>query len=243
MFNAKISDQAYIYPNRGHGFLDPVTGVLIWIGAALILIKKNKKVEDIFILSGFMILWFVFTFILGQAPNYTRLFLIIPFIALLSNYALKRTLQIMPKESAANIFYCTFVIIIILWNASIFKDFAEVGLSEGNDVGGTGRYVEERKNITNYSFYLLANKSYPYYSWGSESEWLSWIKFFTGEEQYTEVINPQKFNPALLKKPFTVFMSNRAFKRYGDFFDQHYNDYKLHNIKPDGSLVAVEVSS
>ncbi len=31
-FNNKIADHGFIYENKGHGFVDPLTGIFLWVG-------------------------------------------------------------------------------------------------------------------------------------------------------------------------------------------------------------------
>ena len=35
-FNNKVVDHSWIYPNYGHGFVDPLTGIVLWVGVALV---------------------------------------------------------------------------------------------------------------------------------------------------------------------------------------------------------------
>ena len=45
-FNNKIADESFIYSNRGHGFVDPLTGILLWIGVALLGIRAIRRRAD-----------------------------------------------------------------------------------------------------------------------------------------------------------------------------------------------------
>ena len=45
-FNNKVTDHGYIYVNQGHGFVDPLTGILVWVGVgfvALGLILRRRR--------------------------------------------------------------------------------------------------------------------------------------------------------------------------------------------------------
>ena len=47
-FNSKVVDHGYIYINPGHGFVDPLTGILLWIGVAgvgLWFIRRRRATE------------------------------------------------------------------------------------------------------------------------------------------------------------------------------------------------------
>jgi len=252
MFNNNAYDRGYAYPNYGHGFVDPLTGILIWFGILSIVLKSKKKEEDVLFLGSFVLLWLTFSLLTTKNPHYPRLLIILPFVAYVTIQGIKvisggmgRVLQKLFSNSTFSFSHVLFGFIvgaIVFWNLFIFGDFVKKGLVEGHDVGGTARYVESRKYIPNYSFYLAANQSYPYYSWEMPAAWRTWIAFFAGEDQKTEVLDPTSFVASLSNPPFTIFMSQRLWQQSKSALTDAYPNLQIHNIKPDASLVAIEVN-
>ena len=81
MFNTDRVDHAYIYPNFGHGIVDPLTGALLWFGALVVLVAAVRHRGNplaLFPLVGFLVLWLAFAFLVGQAPDYPRMLVILP---------------------------------------------------------------------------------------------------------------------------------------------------------------------
>lgn len=235
--NRPLSDSGWIYYNLGHGFLDPLTGFLIWLGVFSILTsifkRKDVKPEEFFVLVGFFIIFFSLVFFITKAPDYTRLLIILPFISYLAIKGLGFTRKPL---------LILIVTVILFWNMKIFNDFVQVGFKYGNDVGGTARYVEARKDFLNYNFYLAADKIYPYYGWGEQGQWENWIGFFASDNQKVMVLSPFDFMNNLSKPPFSVFMSKSLWLSSKSIFISRYPNYQIHNIKPDGSLIAIEVN-
>ncbi len=256
MFNSPIVDQAYIYPNYGHGFLDVLSGIFLWVGFLVVLsrccwLRGKGQATYIIMFSGFISLWIIYMFILGQAPNYTRLFLVIPFISFFVIMGVRSFIATLvglietywwPVRPLYSYVACAFLIgCIFIANMGIFADFVAKGFLEGNDVGGTGRYIESKKSVVGYRFYIAADASYPYYSFGDASAWQSWAQFFAGENQSVAIVAPNTLEYTTWERPFTVFTSSAVWDQYGQHFSSRYPQFLLHTIKNDASLIAVEV--
>ena len=72
--------------------MDPLTGILLWIGVAVLGIRVIRRRADegvLLALSGFLVLWLSFAFIINKAPNYTRLLITLPFVAYLVTEAVR----------------------------------------------------------------------------------------------------------------------------------------------------------
>lgn len=250
-FNNKIHDQGYIYPNYGHGFVDPLTGVLIWIGLVVFLSKGKKNQGGILAVTGFLTLWLLLSFLITKSPHYTRLLSVLPFTAYLTVSALawlgricatavKRICKAnLPEIRSACILIGT--AIIVAWNATIFSDFAILGFAQGNDIGSTARYIEEHLDRLPYAYYLAADSQYPYYSWGADYQWKTWLGFFVGNNQEFEIVKPEDIDGFNQKPPFTLFMNNNLWKRRAIKLKDRYPGIFVRHMKSDGSLVALEV--
>jgi len=247
-FNSDLRDEGNIYFNSGHGFVDPLTGVLIWLGFIGIVLKARKREEDILGLGGFLFLWLLFSLFITKNPNYTRLIVILPFVAFLVVEALKDISTAIGKlgrnvfRHADKVAFGVGIFIIVAWNLAIFGDYVKTGLDKGDVVGGTGRYIEDRKGIPDYSFYLAANNEYPYYDWGGPGHWKDWMGFFTGDSQEVKVLLPGDLERGVKERNFTIFMSQKLWDQSEETLIRLYPALQEHNIKPDGSLLAVEVN-
>ncbi|MEK7554561.1 MAG: hypothetical protein AAB518_01060 [Patescibacteria group bacterium] len=253
-FNEPIHDQGYIYPNYGHGFVDPITGVLIWIGLTLAWLRLVSRADgregDLLAGIGFLILYLAFSLLITKAPNYTRLLVTLPFVSYLGAIAIREStafltapIYMFPKIRTYTMRAVTAgaLLVIFILNFGIFGDFVAKGYTEGNDVGGTGRYVEMRAHREHYSFYLAANESFPYYSWGNAYQWKDWLGFFADSTQEVTVVDPKEIPGSLKQPPFTVFMSDALWKTLELQFRKNYPNLIVHSITPYGHLRAIEV--
>ena len=84
-YNSLVHDNGYIYFNPGHGFLDPLTGILLWVGATVVVYRlRRRDAADILILTGFLLYLLAFSFVSNKAPSYTRLWVTLPFVSYLA---------------------------------------------------------------------------------------------------------------------------------------------------------------
>ena len=257
MFNTRKHDQGYIYPNYNHGFVDPFTGVLLWIGvvvAGVRAIRKRKRLlspdesgavalADLTALVGFFTIYLSCAFIITKAPNYTRLLVILPFVAYLAGIAMWTAAEWLAagSRSTRNALVAASVGAIGLWNVLIFSDFVGVGRRNGNDVGSTGRYIETRKNAFGYSWVLAADKANPYYSWGEAWQWKDWAGFFAGPNQTMQVIPVSGLGTLNIPGNFTVFITNTAWQMAEPDFRLRHPLYDVSWLTPDSRLLAIDV--
>lgn len=250
-FNNRIHDQGYIYPNYRHGFLDPLTGLLLWLGIVATFLKREKSFLDVLALVGFFSLWLMLSFLINKSPTYTRLLITLPFVAYfalegsraLAHFIVKffagRFSRIGP--SIAMTLFCCIVAAIFVWNLVIFRDFVRKGFAEGDDVGSTARFAEARKDIPGYTFYLAASTAEPYYGWGQAYQWEAWLGFFVGDKQEVSVISSEvpleKFSTA----PFVIFMNRNVCRRWRSSLEDRYGTLRIEPMTSDGRLLAVEV--
>jgi hypothetical protein len=183
MFNDRSQhDRGYIYPNYGHAFVDPLTGILIWLGLGsglYRLFKKRSQPHDWLCIGSFLFLYLLFSLAITKAPNYTRLLVILPFCGLPhprrdpgAPAGAERSSGTLGRISGKELVASggdggARSWLIGGWNLAIFGDFVHKGWTQGNDVGATGRYVAARQGDPDYRFYLAASAAYPYFGWGN----------------------------------------------------------------------------
>lgn len=256
-FNSKIHDNGYIYPNFGHGFVDPLSGVLVWVGLLVVLWRlarrRSRQSFDLLVIIGFMTIWLMLAFVINKAPNYTRLLVILPFSAYLITMGLQLAARLLsgllrrvnPKfGKTVYIAVAAFGLVgIVGWNLYIANDFIKEGVIKGNALGTTARYMEARSNQPSYHFYLAADTNYAYYDWGDPgAQWQEWLDFFVSPGQSAQIISPDSvgsFSPA--GQPLTIFMNNSLWQQHETEFLLRYPTLKKHLITTNGHLLAIEI--
>ena len=255
-FNNLEHDQGFIYENRGHGFIDPLSGVLLWVGYALVALKlirtKEVRLGDLLALIGFTIVLLTNSFIVTQSPNYTRLLVVLPYVTYLVVVGLRRIAELevwpeirLPRGLSWLRGYEIFaagIIIIGVWNGLIYADYVVAGFRDGNDVGATGRYVAERAADPDYDFYLFADDDYPYYRWGGPEQWREWMGTIAFAESRIQVFDSDDCDKLDDDPPLIAFMSEQAWDdQCSQLLLQQYPDLMLRVIVPQRNLLAIEV--
>ena len=171
-FNNKVVDHSWIYPNYGHGFLDPLMGILLWVGVAIVglgLIRRRRDDEGaLLMLGGFVALWLAFALLVNKAPNYTRLLITLPFVAYLVVEALRwATNRWRSVRYAPQLIVGVFVVAVVALNVSAARDYVQLGRKQGEPIGSTGRFAAARDDVPGQKFYVASSETQPYYEWGN----------------------------------------------------------------------------
>ena len=248
VFNNNEVDNAWIYENRGHGFVDPLTGILVWIGVGVVglgLIKRRRDPVDLLVLSGFLALWLSFAFLVNKAPSYPRLMIILPFVAYLVTEAVRwiagrwRSLRFGPALVIG-----AAIAVIAVWNLSISWDFVQQGRQNGEAIGSTARYVEARKDRPGQIFYIATSAGAPYYIWGDEGTALSRIRLFAkSPSQIGSTVDPVTLKDFYAPPPFSLFMRREVWATAVTELADKYPRGRIRNVTPDGARVVLEVPS
>ncbi|MEP6591217.1 MAG: glycosyltransferase family 39 protein [Gemmatimonadota bacterium] len=257
-FNGGLHDQGYIYPNYGHGFVDPITGALIWVGL-IVALTRNKRspdacLPDLLAATGFLVLYLAFAFVITKAPNYTRLLVSLPFVAWLAGSGLwwlaerigalvsggQRNTQ---RDRVVATLALLTVGVIVAANVRIFRDFVSTGVEKGNDVGGTARMVEAQRGDPGHAWILAASDTQRYYGWGNNYQWQTWMGFFAAPDQPVTVLPPADLDTLTVGGRFTLFIPRSAWLEREAGFRARYAVDSVLNVVPDGRLVAVKGSA
>jgi hypothetical protein len=252
-FNNDHVDEAFIYPNFGHGIVDPLTGGLLWLGVVMVLVRallRRGSPCQTFPLVGFVSLWLVFAFIVGQAPDYPRMLVILPLVAYLVTEAIRLLASVVrlvarpPVRRVAPAAAAAAALLALgAWNGFIGWDFIHTGQFHGDDIGGTGRFVQAHSGIPGERFYISADQgSLNYYVWGTPDIWTQRIRMFTRDDgQVGGVIDPNVLAQFSAPPPFVIFMRSELWNRVKGDFEQRYRHIGVHEITPDGLHLAVGV--
>jgi tetratricopeptide (TPR) repeat protein len=250
LFNNIAQDQAFMYQNPGNGFVDPLSGILLWFGFIWVLFRLRGKTVAKFMLSGFLFEWLFYTFITSEVPNYTRLLVTLPFAGYfvangIESISVFLSRQLMHRKDsigrtingivfpAANLF-------IVAWNLAIFYNYANWDLVHGDDIGGTLRYLEARQNEPDYLYILAACQKFPYFAFENPNSWKERIEPFMTAKQDCKVWGPDDVTAIKVVPPFTIFMDGDLWQLKQERLTKMYPHLVVHTIFSQRGLVAVE---
>ena len=251
-FNNRVVDHSWLYPNEGHGFVDPVSGILLWIGVALTLVaalRRRVELWSLLPLAGFVVLWLAFALLVNKAPNYTRLLVTLPFVAFLATVAIRflagqvGRLKFPAARQAGGALAVGLLALVVMANVSIARDFIDVGRARGDSIGSTGRWVEAHRH-SRTTFYLATEdvEPYRYYDWGYPHIWAERLRIFAGDPaRVGEVISPGALAAFRGRPPFAVFMRRELWTQVGADLVARYGPLTTSDVVPDGSRIVVEV--
>ena len=254
MFNKAIPDQAAMYWNVRAGFLDPISGWLLWVGliTAAVAISRNAPHADGHLLAivGFITLFMAYLFVMNKAPNYTRLFVVLPLIALLVATSfgalVSATLRIKALASRWASSHLEVAVLglslapIVYWNLYIAGDFAIRGFVEGDDIGSTARYVESKRSEPR-SFFIASSPQSPYFvwEWGLQNN-RDRVKFSAGTHQHVEALLPPDIPAKLGPPPWTLLIRKELWRMSEARVRERCPGVEMRTLMRDGSRLAVE---
>ena len=256
-FNSKTADHGNIYINEGHGFVDPLTGILLWIGVAGVgywLIRRSGPTEPwpLLMLSGFLALWIAFAFLINQAPKYPRLLIVLPFVAYFVTQAV-RLLGRLLERGLSRLGYrhgrlpgvalaATVLAAIAVWNLAIAWDYIDRGRTEGEQIGSTGRYMASHPN---QHFYLVGDENdpgpYPYFSRGFPDWWQGWLSRFSSKTRLEGTVRSDQLGSFRPQPPFSLLMSRSFVDVAEPGLAARYPVGRFRNVTPNGQLVVFVV--
>ena len=246
-FNGKDVDHGWIYVNNGHGFVDPVTGIVLWLGVGLVGLALIRRRRDdpgaVLMLGGFLLLYLSFAFVVNKAPNYTRLLVTLPFVAYFVTEAVRwaanrwRSVRFAPP-----LLITAFLAAVVVLNVSAGWDFIQKGRREGDPIGSTGRYVRAHENVPGQKYFVATSDVAPYYEWGNNTASITRISMFSPK------IAPQVIDPPALAQfsaapPFALLMRRKVWEPAASQLADRYPRGRIRNVSPDGTRVVFEVPS
>jgi dolichyl-phosphate-mannose-protein mannosyltransferase len=246
-FNSKDVDHGWIYVNNGHGFVDPVTGIVLWLGVGLVGLAVIRRRRDdpgaLFMLGGFLLLYLSFAFVVNKAPNYTRLLVTLPFVAYFVTEAVRwasnrwRSVRFAPA-----LLITAFLAAVVVLNVSAGWDFIQQGRREGDPIGSTGRYVRAHQNVPGQKYFVATSDLTPYYVWGDDNASMARISLFESKVA-PQVIDPHALTQFSAAPPFALLMRREAWEPAAAQLADRYPRGRIRNVSPDGTRVVFEVPS
>jgi hypothetical protein len=251
-FNNNMTDRAMIYVNSGYGFVDPLTGVLLWAGIISMLARHRSRELHLLALTGFLVIWLSLSFFTTKNPSYSRLLVILPFVVLLAMEGSKWLAAVaakylagwlgMPRRNTVYVVVTVLVAVIIGWNLKIYGKYVAEGFYQREVVGAMVRYVQTRQNLRKFHYYVI-DEGYSQFWFGPYAV-KDWISLFTSPQQLAVVagrgILEAKTSPTI-DRPASLLMSSKLWASYENQVLQRHPHAIVNYI--DGSLmfVAVEI--
>ena len=247
-FNNKIVDHGFIYNNPNHGFVDPLTGILLWLGVGVVavgLIRRRTDDGGLFALIAFVALWLALAFVINKAPNYTRLLITLPFVGYFVAQAVRfasgrwRSVRHAPAVLAT-----ATLAVIVVWNLAIAKDFVDLGKQQGEAIGSTGRYLADHKKTPGQRFYIATSDASPYFSFGGTDTAVDRLRLFAdAPTQIGGPVDPSRLQEFNMTPPFALFMTRYSWQSAAAPLADRYPRGRIRNVSPDGARVVLEVPS
>jgi 4-amino-4-deoxy-L-arabinose transferase-like glycosyltransferase len=257
-FNSHKTDNGYIYINPGHGFLDPLSGILVWAGVAAVgfALVRRRKQEDpwsLLMLIGFLALWLAFAFLINEAPKYSRMLIALPFVAYLVTAAVRTAAALLARAlrrfgpvragRAGVALAAAALVLIAASNLAVAWDYIDSGRKNGELVGSTGRYVAAHPNE---GLYLISdrtegNHTYTYYEWGKPVWWVGWTKRFKPNSGLRGVVRSGQVESFQATAPFGFLMTDRYWHERGSMLRRMYPQGDMQRVTPDGQYLAFVV--
>jgi len=252
-YNSGLHDNGYLYNNPGHGFVDPLTGILLWVGVLWTVSRLGeRKSEDYLMLVGFVVPWLTFSFITNKAPSYTRMLITLPFVAYMTlrgivfvagrfHLLVSKRWPAAGKLLSGRLFAGGLVAAIALWNLASYADYVVTGLVERESVGATSRYIQTRLTDEDHAFYLAADHQHEFFGGGEPWHWEGWVRFFAGDDVRVGVIPIEMKGEDLGEGPFTVLMTREVWELNAACLTSRYPQRQVHELTADGWNLAIEV--
>ena len=250
VFNSSMGDAIHYHP--AFGMLDPISGVLLWIGVALAW-SRWRRLGDVLAALGLMVIWVVGGFLTDRAPAYGRLIALLPFLMLLCARGLEAvgSLVLLAYRRASSRLLWVPVALILGWNLAVVGGYMQDQrrASWYDPITSIGRYLLERPDGYANVFVLVSpadQQLFPW-QWGA-SRWI--VDVFTGaalgevpERVKTVTSVEPVMDPAMLppQRPLTMFMTGGLWGLHRKEFLARYPSLQVRQLSPEPSIMAVTV--
>jgi hypothetical protein len=256
------------YFNPGHGFVDPATGVLLWLGVAFAL-TRLRNFGLLLSVVGFGAVYAV-GFLTEGAPVHGRLLVALPFVTVLAAEALGSLGRAIAPGGGARLLRRrlagAFIFAFAILNLAIFQNYVHNQVSRARSDAATaiGRTLGVGVEMTNPlgRFFgqeatwppgtlavLITNDDYPVFRWADEVEWRMWMAFFSDESRVQILPDVQSFVdvPAstFVNGFWTgaiVFMRREIWERDRDALLAAYPDLRHEPLTSNRQLITVHLS-
>ncbi|HYF52135.1 MAG TPA: glycosyltransferase family 87 protein [Planctomycetota bacterium] len=251
IFNNNVADRSHIYENEGNGFVDPLTGLLLWLGVTRIAFARRRRAHHWLMLSGLLVIWIPMSLLMTKNPAYSRMLVVLPFVLLLAiegarlaAFLLARLNRTLGRYPLRRSLFRGAAIAVVLWNLRIFHEHHEWARRNGHAVGDTLRYVERKRDDPSRAFYVVMGEEYPYFNFGKDM-WADWVRFYAPPPRRVALLRPKEIltgeQPRDLVLPASVFVSNEMWEAASEKFLARYPRLTVKKITANGKQLVLEI--
>jgi len=254
VFNKPYADQGLLYINPGYGFVDTLTGILLWAGVVAVIAvsvwRRRLSNGDLFGLTGFLVIWLSLALLITRAPDYTRLFIVLPFVGyfigrfvqvcgeVLRKVWLRRGSWLLPWAVAT-----AAIVAVACMNFLPVRAYYRAGARDGDGVGDTIRF-EELHNTENAAWLFAPGTSTQYFFWGIPQYWEGWIAFDKGEGQPLQMatvddILTNNVNPLPLGAHGYFLTTSDTWDSVKQTFESHWHVSAVRYLDPAHNRVVI----
>jgi len=247
-FNHDYPDGVNVYFHPGHGFVDTFTGWLLWLGVAVILLnwyrKRSIPDADLLMLTGFLVVWLSLAFIFYKAPDYTRLLVILPFVAYFVARAAGAIARLASPLVKQAYIFAAIAIAIIATNVWIIKDFIDLGRKTGNPIGDTLRFQEKHSN-EQVTWHFASTRTNTYVGIGTFVDIQHWLGFAIGGNQKLNILKAAELRtgevePAIGAQGAYLLTDQTLWSDAKQRFSAKYTVESETKLTPGGRLLVVK---
>jgi len=254
MFNFPIEDQYNFFNLKERGIIDPISGVLLWIGFLAVFLKKRKGVENYLMLYSFLFLWFIFIFIINLTPSFPRILILLPMLIYFITQGLRMaycgliSIKFVRKELRKiylKSFLSLFAAGIIFVNIAAYYTYVWYDLGAGgNDYGKVYRYLNHLKHKKNLKIYYIANTEIEsrqhtdlfYDNWSTRFKHLTNNPSVYKKLKINEVLSYSN----LFKKPFSLVMKGHYWDILKPSLEKKFPELKKRILLNEYRIIALE---
>jgi len=248
LFTNNKSDLSGIHIHENYGFVDLMSGGLIWLGTFVVALKFRRDWAAVFMLSSLLTEWMFFTLVVNKTPSYPRQLVILPFAAYMVGQGLlwladviKARFRVRAPKWAPRLASLTIyggITSLVIINLAIYGSYIRDGFIKSDqtgDLGTIGRYIEEKlKQDRSCSFILLTESATPFWPWGLPGWWQVWIRGFDPGFVNVEVLTPNELKATFPKSPpFDIIMREGFWHRENAWLLKRYPDALVRHLDPN----------
>ena len=245
MFNKGRPDYFWFYTNPSGTLVDIASGIFLWVGLAIVILRSRTKEAPLFFAGSFLFLLLILSTVIIPSPYLARLIILLPFIAYFSSQGIFFFCGKVSKIFANNramlrtVLILAFLIAIVLINVKNYHDSVSFESERGHDHGGIYRDLISKKDVAGHTFILGADSPQSHHSEFYRRD--SFYRKMAGANQTVIAIDFSKNLQLQTTGTATLYARYNDFRKFRDEISREKTITAVRNLTPGGAIVAVEL--